>query len=149
MKWSCLRINNPAPPPLTGCESQGNGGGHGASHPLFTLRTHFTEMCCGAEAGSYLRPIDSFITQLKAQGPSRTCNESKGEEKKSGISSAEHACRLSHFPDVIDSGPTRREDALFWDRPRVVYHRAYFSIRMKSSYSGSCYNMGPLPPFQA
>jgi len=27
-------------------------------------------------AGSYLRRIDSFITQLKAQGPSRTCNES-------------------------------------------------------------------------
>jgi len=27
--------------------------------------------------------IDSCITQLKAQGPSRTCNESKEEEKKS------------------------------------------------------------------
>jgi len=38
---------------------------------------------CGTEAGSYLRHIDSCITQLKAQGPSRTCNESKGEEKKS------------------------------------------------------------------
>jgi len=34
------------------------------------------------EAGSYLRRIDSCITQLKAQGPSRTCNESKEEEKK-------------------------------------------------------------------
>jgi len=30
------------------------------------------------EAGSYLRRIDSCITQLKAQGPSRACNESKG-----------------------------------------------------------------------
>jgi len=29
------------------------------------------------EAGSYLRLIDSCITQLKAQGPARTCNESK------------------------------------------------------------------------
>jgi len=39
-------------------------------------------MCCGTEAGSYLRLIDSFITQLKAQGPSRTCDESKeGEEE--------------------------------------------------------------------
>ena len=37
-------------------------------------------MCCGTEAGSYLRLIDSCITQLKAQGPSRTCNESKEEE---------------------------------------------------------------------
>jgi len=33
---------------------------------------------------------------------------------------------------VIDSGLvglTRREDARIWDRPRVVYHRVYFSIR--------------------
>ena len=35
----------------------------------------------GSEAGSFLRLIDSCITQLKAQGPSRTCNESKEEEK--------------------------------------------------------------------
>jgi len=34
------------------------------------------------EAGSYLRLIDFCITQLKAQGPSRTCNESKEEEEK-------------------------------------------------------------------
>ena len=32
-------------------------------------------------AGSYLRLIDFCITQLKAQGPSRTCNESKEEEE--------------------------------------------------------------------
>jgi len=38
-------------------------------------------MCSGTEAGSYLRLIDSCITQLKAQGPSRTCNESKEEEE--------------------------------------------------------------------
>ena len=43
---------------------------------------YFTEMCCGTEAGAYLRLIDSCITQLKAQGPSRTCNESKEEEKE-------------------------------------------------------------------
>ena len=39
---------------------------------------HFTEMCSGSEAGSYLRLIDSCITQLKAQGPSRTCNKRSG-----------------------------------------------------------------------
>jgi len=33
------------------------------------------------EAGSNLRLIDSCITQLKTQGPSRTCNESKEEEE--------------------------------------------------------------------
>ena len=37
-------------------------------------------MCSGFEAGSYLRRKDSRITQLKAQGPSRTCNESKEQE---------------------------------------------------------------------
>ena len=37
-------------------------------------------MCCGTEVGAYLRLIDSSITQLKAQGPSRTCNESKKED---------------------------------------------------------------------
>ena len=36
--------------------------------------------CCGSEAGSYLRLIDSCITQLKAQGPSGNCNESKEED---------------------------------------------------------------------
>jgi len=39
---------------------------------------------CGTEAGSYVRLIDSCITQLKAQGPSRTCNESKEEEEEEG-----------------------------------------------------------------
>jgi len=36
----------------------------------------------GSEAGSYLRLRDSCITQIKAQGPSRTCNESKEEEEE-------------------------------------------------------------------
>ena len=31
---------------------------------------------------SYLRRIDSCITHLKAQGPSRTCNESEEEEEE-------------------------------------------------------------------
>jgi len=44
------------------------------------LNNRFTEMCCGTEAGSYLRLTDSCITQLKAQGPSRNRNESKEEE---------------------------------------------------------------------
>jgi len=42
----------------------------------------YTEMCSGSEVGSYLRLIDSCITQLKAQGPSRTCNASKEAEDK-------------------------------------------------------------------
>ena len=43
---------------------------------------HFTEICSGSEVGSYLRFIDSCITQLKAQGPCRTWNESKEEEEE-------------------------------------------------------------------
>jgi len=38
----------------------------------------------------YLRLIDSCITQLKAQGPSRTCNESKEEEEKT-VTGRKHA----------------------------------------------------------
>ena len=34
------------------------------------------------EAGSYLRLIDSCITRLKAQEPSRTYSESKEEEEE-------------------------------------------------------------------
>ena len=37
---------------------------------------YFAEMCSGSEAGSYLRIIESCITQLKAQGPRMACNES-------------------------------------------------------------------------
>ena len=43
-------------------------------------------------AGSYLRRIDSCITQLKAQGPSRTCNESKEEDEE-----ALRAGRCRHY----------------------------------------------------
>ena len=38
-------------------------------------------MCSGSEAGSYLRLKDSCTTQLKAHGPSMTCNESNEEEE--------------------------------------------------------------------
>ena len=39
-------------------------------------------MCSGSEAGSYLRLIDSPITHLEAQGPSRTCDEVKEREEE-------------------------------------------------------------------
>jgi len=56
-------------------------------------------MCCGTETGSYLRLIYSCITQLKAQGPSRTCNESKEE--------AYHLTMGAHVNPV----PTRQKHA--------------------------------------
>jgi len=59
------------------------------------------------EAGSYLRPIDSCITQLKAQGPSRTCNESKEEVfalSGSGIKKRKvHTLRIGVGVGVLDS----------------------------------------------
>ena len=39
-------------------------------------------MSLWSQTVAYLRLIDSCITQLKAQGPSRTCNESKEEEEE-------------------------------------------------------------------
>ena len=56
--------------------------GPGLADPPFQVNNYFTEMCSGSEAGSYLRLIDSCITQRKAQGRSRTCNESKEEEEE-------------------------------------------------------------------
>ena len=53
------------------------------------------------EAGSYLRLIDSCITQLKAQGPSRTCNESK-EEEEGGVHTRKEILTMA----VKNTGPT-------------------------------------------
>jgi len=48
---------------------------------------------------SYLRLIDSCITQLKAQGPSRTSNESKEEEEEEDARQSRPGSGLgsSHF----------------------------------------------------
>ena len=46
------------------------------------FHNHLTELCSGSESGPYLRRIDSCIPQLKAQGPSRTCDQSKEKEKE-------------------------------------------------------------------
>ena len=59
---------------------------------------------CGSEAGSYLRLIDSCITQLKAQGPSRTYNESKEEEEASeavGVQRPCGACVVEFHTEII------------------------------------------------
>ena len=70
-------------------------------------------MCCGTEAGSYLRRIDSCITQLKAQGPSRTCNEKKEEKEEETSSERSWGAALELLflvatppePLVCESGP--------------------------------------------
>ena len=62
-------------------ESTFRGGGNWHSLARISIQEHFTDMCNGSEAGSYLRFIDSRISLLKAQGLSRICNESKEEER--------------------------------------------------------------------
>ena len=52
--------------------------------------------------GTYLRLIDFCITQLKAQGPSRTCNESKEEEEEDIPEEASQTrMEWSDDPDMI------------------------------------------------
>ena len=72
---------------------------------------HFAKMCCGNEAVSYSRLIDSCIAQRKAQGPSRTCDESKEEEERrvlkyggqvTGAATTVFGC-LAH-PDLPSTG---------------------------------------------
>jgi len=55
------------------------------------------------EGGSQRRlsaSIDSCITQLKAQGPARTCNESKEEEGGS-----QRTCGLKLYPTTVTRSP--------------------------------------------
>jgi len=67
---------------------------------------------CRVRAGSYLRFIDICITQLKAQGPSRTCNESKEEEE------------FAQQRTVVGlDGVPREQKMLKGHLPRVVYHQ--------------------------
>ena len=65
-------------------------------------------MCSGSEAGSYLRLIDSCITQLKAQGPARTCNESKEEEEM-------------QYRTVVGAHAARDEHWAAWVHPAVQF----------------------------
>ena len=83
---------------------------------------HSTEMCCGTEAGSCLRLIDSCITQIKAQGPSRTCNESK-EEWSGAWQSVWRRARLERcqswgFSRSVVHVNSARKQAPPWRQPR-------------------------------
>ena len=63
--------------------ARGVGVSYGRGTPVLQAvrPNEVAEPVTHSEAGSYLRLIDSCITQLKAQAPSRTCNESKKEEE--------------------------------------------------------------------
>ena len=76
------------------CNSEGLGS---MAQGLRQFRNnHFTKLCGGSEAGSYLRLKDSGINQLKTQGPCRTCKESKEEEEEGVCVDQVITCPMSH-----------------------------------------------------
>ena len=90
------------------------GGGSGFRVSSEWVDSGFrAEMCCGNEAGSYLRLTDSCITQLEAHGPSRTCTESKEEEEDKGLVIRGHGlgdsgARVQGFTGLRGSGARRK-----------------------------------------
>ena len=63
-------------------------------------------MCSDSEGGSYLRLIDSCITQLKAQRPSRTCKECTEKEEEVATVHSQHygvhaSCTLAPAPCAL------------------------------------------------
>ena len=83
----------------------------------------------GSEAGSYLRLIDLCITQLKAQGPSRTCNESKEEEGRPvSVPEVGGACDVHRVPEVADEGHERERPALPPYGALYALHSAIYTL---------------------
>jgi hypothetical protein len=62
----------------------------------------------------YMRLTDSCITQLKAQGPVRTCNESKEEEEEA------HCMPLSHSSSPVTWDCLMRNCPPPWDHRRAL-----------------------------
>jgi len=63
----------------------------------------------------YLRLIDSCITQLKAQGPSRTRNESKEEEEDTRSKALAMASEAAKFSRVVSCHTTERDlSTTYW-----------------------------------
>ena len=102
----------------------------------------FTEMCSGSGAGSYLRRTDSCITQLKAQGPCRTCNESKEEYTVTMVVSI----RNKRIFISLDASHERRVPSLglFFQ----FYHCRFYQLGPDNScyrtYQVRADNLGPL-----
>ena len=92
------------------------------------------DLSISTETGSYFRLIDSCITQLKAQGPSGTCNESKEEEEASSSSrcptarcdsSSHKACLKSFFRSQL---------------PHKSVNLSFTTTNMKNKLMGFCGN---------
>ena len=104
------------------------------------------------EEGSYLRLVDVCITQLKAQGPSKTCNESKEAEEEGGplFGPAAHLHRLRTSSARLRTGvPPRarfRTGVPPWARfrtgvpPRARFRTVFFPwARFRTGFTpGAC-----------
>ena len=84
------------------------------------------------EAGSYLRLMDSCITRLNAQGPSRRFNENEEEEEEEeekidsgSVGSTDVSFITSTGASASMGGAPREEKMLKGHLPRVIYHQAY------------------------
>ena len=100
------------------------------------IPNHFTEMCSGSEAGSYLRLIDSCITQREAQGPSRTCNESK-EEENTGVRVRTRGTKLA-VPTLININLNRvKKRRTCGDGCRHLFENNSFTEMCSGSEEGS------------
>ena len=59
---------------------------------------YFTKSRSGSAAGSSLGSLTSCTAQLKAQGASRTCNESEEEEEEVTITDSPYEQTALHIP---------------------------------------------------
>jgi len=116
--------------------------------PIFSMQFssytafHTCDPLYPAEAGSYLRLIDSCITQLTAQGPFRTCNESKAEEEEPSHHSCKAAFSKREFKlPWLEAGPTNHFD------DKVVRTRRLVATppATRLTYASSANEREPLP----
>ena len=109
---TCLELR------VQGSRFRGSGSGFRVQGRRETQKLSFVKaaapppLCSGYEAGSCVRLIDSCITQLKAQGPSRTCNESKEEAEEGPLWGAVCQSQLQEPPPFSRLRDTR------WERRR-------------------------------
>ena len=87
------------------------------------------------EAGSYLRLIDSCITQNKAQGPSRSWEKSKEEKKKdaAGAGDASWAPRRAHV-SLVSAHPLSSESLAVEQRENILKRVKDFHLKARTRF---------------
>ena len=78
----------------------------------------------GSEAGLYLRLIDCFITELEAQGASRTCNEDKEEEQIGGVERVAGRCGRVSMGGKNGESCSKREDFRIYFRGQGIFQNS-------------------------